>query len=233
VLLALAAVIAANPAVWDTARTWIAHVTDREWLQAHLRALGWAAPAAFMGLQVAQVVAAPIPGEATGIIGGYVFGTGLGFLYSSVALTIGSLVNFAIGRLLGEKVVRRLVPAAAWNRFNHLVAHRGTVAVLVMFIIPGFPKDYLCLLLGLTTMPLKLFALMSGLGRMPGTLMLSLQGAALSERNYLLTALLVAVCALAVWAAYRWREPLHLWMGKMNAPPDPRPARKHDERPPP
>lgn len=223
--------LAAIPSVREAVTAGFAHVTDREWLEGHLRALGWAGPAVFMALQVAQVVAAPIPGEATGIIGGYVFGVGWGFAYSSVALAIGSIINFGIGRVLGEKVVRRLVPAPAWDRFNRLVTHQGVVAVLIMFIIPGFPKDYLCLLLGLTTMPLKLFALMSGLGRMPGTLMLSLQGSALSERNYVMTALLLAVCAAAVWAAYRWRERLYCWVDKMNAPPAP-PRRTDDERPP-
>ena len=71
-------------------------------------------------VNIIQVVAAPIPGEATGIIGGYVFGVGWGFVYSSVALAIGSIINFAIGRLLGEKVVRRLVPAPAPDRVELL-----------------------------------------------------------------------------------------------------------------
>jgi uncharacterized membrane protein YdjX (TVP38/TMEM64 family) len=174
-----------------------------------------------MGIQIAQVVAAPVPGEATGIIGGYVFGAGWGFVYSTVALASGSLINFALGRMLGERFVRRLVSAEAFGRLNRMVTHQGVVAVMIMFIVPGFPKDYLCLLLGLTAMPLKLFLPIAALGRMPGTLMLSLQGASLYERNYWMLALLFAVCALAVFLAWRFRERLYVWVEKMNNRPAP------------
>jgi uncharacterized membrane protein YdjX (TVP38/TMEM64 family) len=213
--------IIALPAVRERLANGYTLVTDREWVQETVRSFGWAAPLVFIGLQVGQVVAAPVPGEATGIIGGYVFGAGWGFAYSTVALALGSLINFAIGRMLGERFVRRLVSAEAFGRLNRMVTHQGVVAVMIMFIVPGFPKDYLCLLLGLTAMPLKLFALIAALGRMPGTLMLSLQGASLYERNYWMLGLLFAVCALAVFLAWRFRERLYLWVEKMNNRPAP------------
>jgi len=51
------------------------------------------APVIFIGLQALQVVVvvAPIPGEVTGILGGYLFGEWLGFLYSTIGLTLGSV----------------------------------------------------------------------------------------------------------------------------------------------
>lgn len=213
--------LVALPAVRDWIARAYALATDREWVQETIRSFGWAAPFIFMGIQIAQVVAAPVPGEATGVVGGYVFGAGWGFVYSTVALASGSLINFALGRMLGERFVRRLISAEAFGRLNRMVTHQGVVAVMVMFIVPGFPKDYLCLLLGLTTMPLKLFLPIAALGRMPGTLMLSLQGASLYERNYWMLALLFAVCALAVFLAWRFRERLYRWVEKMNSRPHP------------
>ena len=130
----------------------------------------------FIGIQIAQVIAAPIPGEATGFIGGYVFGTLTGFIYSTIGLTIGSLINFGIGRILGERFVRRLVPKERFQRMDRLINRQGVIALFIMFAIPGFPKDYLCLALGLSTLPVKLFALMTCVGRMPGTLMLEPPG---------------------------------------------------------
>jgi uncharacterized membrane protein YdjX (TVP38/TMEM64 family) len=41
----------------------------------YIKTFGAYGPIVFIGLQILQVVAAPIPGEATGIIGGYLFGT--------------------------------------------------------------------------------------------------------------------------------------------------------------
>jgi uncharacterized membrane protein YdjX (TVP38/TMEM64 family) len=229
--LLLLAGIVLLPAVRESIATAYSRVTDRQWVQETVRSFGRAAPFIFMGIQIAQVVAAPVPGEATGVIGGYVFGAGWGFLYSTVALSLGSLVNFGIGRRLGERFVRRLISGETFDRLNRMVTHQGVVAVMIMFIVPGFPKDYLCLLLGLTAMPFRLFLPIAALGRMPGTLMLSLQGASLYERNYWMLALLFAVCALAVFLAWRFRERLYLWVDRMNTSSGRARSRPDDGRP--
>ncbi|HSO60329.1 MAG TPA: TVP38/TMEM64 family protein [Desulfobacterales bacterium] len=215
-LLLLLGILASTPAVWAEARHWYGLVTDREWLRAAVESCGWAAPFVFIGIQVAQVIAAPIPGEATGFIGGYVFGTLTGFIYSTIGLTIGSLLNFGIGRMLGERFVRRLVSKERFQRIDRLINRQGIIALFIMFAIPGFPKDYLCLALGLSTLPLKLFALMACIGRMPGTLMLSLQGAALYDRSYGLLSVVAGACLVLVLLAYRYREALYRWVEKMN-----------------
>ena len=123
--LLLLGILASTPAVWEEACRWYGLVTDREWLRATVESFGWAAPLVFIGIQVAQVIAAPIPGEATGFIGGYVFGTLTGFIYSTIGLTIGSLINFAIGRMLGERFVRRLVSAERFDRIDRLINRQG------------------------------------------------------------------------------------------------------------
>ena len=96
---------------------------------------------------------------------------------------------------------------------------QGIIAIFFMFIIPGFPKDYLSLALGLTTLPFKIFAILAFVGRMPGTLVLSLKGASLYEQNYLLLTVVAAVCLIIAVAAYRFRELLYRWVEKLNPPP--------------
>jgi len=197
---------------------WMRLFLCKEKLLCFLETLGPWSSVAFVFLQAFQVVAAPIPGEATGFIGGYIFGTLTGFIYSTIGLTIGSLINFAIGRMLGERFVRRLVSEERFSRIDRLINRQGVIALFIMFAIPGFPKDYLCLALGLSTLPVKLFALMTGVGRMPGTLMLSLQGAALYDRSYGLLAVVAGACLVLILLAYRYREALYRWVEKMNPP---------------
>ena len=216
--LLLLVILAAGPAISAQVRHWYALVTDRQWMRAAVESCGWAAPFVFIGIQIAQVIAAPIPGEATGFVGGYVFGTLAGFIYSTIGLTIGSLINFGIGRILGERFVRRLVSKERFRRIDRLINRQGVIALFIMFAIPGFPKDYLSLALGLSTLPVKLFALLTGLGRMPGTLMLSLQGAALYDRSYGLLAVVAGACLVVILLAVRYREALYRWVEKMNAP---------------
>jgi len=212
--------LAATPGVWVKIRSWYGIVTDREWIRATVQSYGWAAPIVFIGIQIAQVIAAPVPGEATGFIGGYLFGTLEGFLYSSIGLTIGSLINFGIGRFLGERFVRRLVSEEKFKRIDRLVNRQGVIVVFLMFVIPGFPKDYLSLSLGLTTLPLKIFAILACIGRIPGTLILSLQGASLYDQNYVLLAIVAGACLVLVLLAYRYREALYRWVEGLNTPGD-------------
>ncbi|MCH7895737.1 MAG: VTT domain-containing protein [candidate division NC10 bacterium] len=54
---------------------------------------------------------------------------------------------------------------------------RGIPAVFFLFLIPGFPKDTLSYILGVSPIPLWAFFLVMTVGRMPGTWLLSIQGA--------------------------------------------------------
>ena len=216
----LLGILLLSPAAWAEVRRWMALISDREWIRSTIESYGWAAPIVFIGIQVAQVIAAPVPGEATGFIGGYLFGALLGFLYSSIGLGIGSLINFGIGRYFGARLVRQFIPEEKFKRINRLINRQGVIAVFLMFVIPGFPKDYLSLALGLTTLPTKVFAVLACIGRMPGTLVLSLQGASLYDQNYFLLVIVAAVCLASVLLAYRWREPLYRWIEKKSPPRD-------------
>jgi uncharacterized membrane protein YdjX (TVP38/TMEM64 family) len=200
-----------------------AHVTylyhflaDRDRIRDFITSFGWAAPLVFMGIQILQVIFAPVPGEATGFIGGYLFGALEGFLYSSVALAVGSWINFSIGRFFGIRFVRKMIPPDKFERFDSMLKRQGLIVLFLLFVFPGFPKDYLCLFLGLSTLPLKVFILLAAVGRMPGTFLLSLQGAYLYEENYLFLAIAAGACALLAGIAYWYRERLYRWAEKFN-----------------
>ena len=195
-------------------------LSDKESLRNYIESFGVWAPLVFMGLQIAQVFIAPIPGEFTGLVGGYVFGWHLGFLYSTIALTIGSLINFTIARLLGRSLVERWMPKKTLAKIDEVMGRQGIITCFICFIIPGFPKDYLCLALGLTPINWRIFIFICAIGRIPGTLMLSMQGAAVYDEDYwgLLWITLIAVIFLV--PAYIWREKIYLLAKKLDKKPD-------------
>ncbi|MCX7635618.1 MAG: hypothetical protein N2Z74_07735, partial [Syntrophales bacterium] len=78
-----------------------AFFTDRRRLIAFVNSFGPLSVVVFIGLQVLQVLFAPVPGEVTGFIGGYIYGFFLGTVYSTIGLTIGSWLAFGLGRWLG------------------------------------------------------------------------------------------------------------------------------------
>lgn len=54
------------------------------------------APVAYVAVQAAQVVAAPVPGQVVGFAGGYLFGTLPATAYSLVGVAIGSYAAYAL-----------------------------------------------------------------------------------------------------------------------------------------
>jgi len=191
-------------------------LTDREGIKDFIESSGVAAPFVFMGFQVLQVIFAPVPGEFSGFVGGYLFGAGLGFVYSSIGLAAGSVINFWIGRLLGYRFVRRMIPKAKLEKFDTYISHQGVIVLLALFIFPGFPKDYLCLFLGITSLPFKIFILLAGFGRMPGTLILSLQGKFLFAQNYWVLACIGLFGLIIIGLAIRYRKAVYAWLASIN-----------------
>jgi len=219
--------------LWDWMCQYVYLLEDKEKVKGFLKAAGPLAPLVFIVAQSFQVVLAPIPGEATGFIGGYLFGVPLGMLYSTIGLTLGSIMAFGLGRWLEHKFVERVVSREVLDRFDFLMERQGALIAFFLFVVPGFPKDYLCFILGLSLMSWKLFLLLSTVGRLPGTLMLTLQGAKVYEGNYLFTGVLILSCLALAGALYSFREPLYQWLRRWDQHPQAAEPRGRGAAPPP
>jgi uncharacterized membrane protein YdjX (TVP38/TMEM64 family) len=181
-------------------------------LSKFLQTLGPYSPAVFVLFQILQVIAAPFPGELTGVAGGYVYGETVGFLLSTVGLSIGSWVAFELASILGRPFVERFVTREVLEKFNFLTTNVGVAICFLLFLFPGFPKDYLCYVLGLSRMKLSTFLLVSIIGRIPGTYLLTVQGATLRNEQYH-TFAIIAVASIAVLSvAYYYRNQLFEWI---------------------
>jgi uncharacterized membrane protein YdjX (TVP38/TMEM64 family) len=167
-------------------------------------------------LQVIQVVVAPIPGEAIEFLGGYIFGVWGGMVYSMIGLILGSGLAFGIARIFEKQAIERFVSPELRKKFDYLIGHEGVILSLLLFLIPGFPKDTLCYILGLTPMHWGIFLIISTIGRIPGTLMATLQGAKVFERQYMLFLILLGISALVILIFYIYHEEIHQWIKKMN-----------------
>lgn len=189
---------------------------DKHFLKRTLREWGVLAPLMFMVIQALQVIISPIPGEATGFLGGYLFGVWLGFIYSTIGLTAGSVAAFGVGRWLGAHFVRNLVSKAMWDRLGFIVEAEGAILCFIIYLIPGLPKDMVCYLFGISPMPLWVFALVSGLGRMPGTWVLSAQGSQTAAGQYIQVVLISAIAVAVALPLYYYRHRIVEWFESRN-----------------
>ncbi len=186
--------------------------SSRTRVSAFVASFGPLAPLAFMGIQFLQVLLAPIPGELTGFIGGYLFGTELGFIYSTIGLTLGSWIAFIIARRFGFSFVRGFVGKETMEKFDYLMEHKGAFFSFIFFLIPGLPKDYFCYLLGLSPMHLLTFLVVSTIGRVPGTLLLSMQGQAVRSEDYRAFFVVLGLGLLALVFTVIYRDRIESWL---------------------
>jgi len=177
----------------------------RQWLDAR----GILGPLAFIGLQVIQVIVFVIPGELTQATGGFVFGFWLGTALSLAGIGLGSLVNYGIGRLFGRPFVLAVLGSERLMRAERLLADRkAEMGYLILFLVPGIPKDVLCYMAGMAKAPPLVFLAASMIARLPGIAGSALIGTAAYSGKVALAFWLLAFSSLALIAGLVWRKPL-------------------------
>jgi len=188
---------------------------DRQQLKGFIRSFGPYSPLAYILLQILQVVIAPVPGGAVEFLGGYLFGVKAGFVYSMIGLILGSWFAFSLARIFEKIAVEKFVSEQTRKKFDYLVEHEGAILSFILFLLPGFPKDALCYILGLTPMHLGIFLIISTIGRIPGTLMAILQGAKAFEHEYYTFGMLLGGSALVILVFYIYHEEIHTLIKKL------------------
>ncbi len=179
---------------------------DRERMGGFIRSLGAWGFVGFIAIQAFQVVAAPIPGEATGFLGGYLYGPLLGVALSTIGLTIGSYIAFTLSRTFGRPLTDRYVDPAIMSRFDYLLHHKGAFFVFLLFLLPGFPKDYLCFILGLGHLSTLEFLVIASAGRLLGTSLLTLGGAYVRHQQYRQFFVLCGLAVVVVFLVIAFRD---------------------------
>lgn len=175
---------------------------DKEAIAEFLNSLGALSYVGFVSLQIFQVVAAPIPGEVTGFIGGFLYEAPLGIVLSTIGLTIGSWLAFTLSKVFGRPLVEKVVKKETIDRYDYLLHGKGIILIFLLFLFPGFPKDYLSYMLGLGHLSVKEFLIISSLGRLGGTIMLTLGGNYIRNNQYrrffILSSIVIVIIILTI-----------------------------------
>lgn len=204
-----------NSQIWDQAVKLYSLLQNPHRLKGFITSFGAYSPLAYILIQILQVIVAPIPGGAIEFLGGYLFGVKAGFIYSMIGLFWGSLLAFGLARIFEKWAVEKFVSKETFKKFDYLIGHEGVILSFLLFLIPGFPKDALCYILGLTPMHLGIFLIISTIGRIPGTLMACLQGGKAFEHQYKLFLILMGISALVILIFYIYHEPIHQMIKKL------------------
>ncbi len=179
---------------------------------------GFWSPVIFFLIQVSQVIISPIPGNVTTLAGGAIFGALPGFFLSGVAILTGSLLAFYLARRFGQKLVIKLVGQKVFDKYNRFFNGKFALSLLVLFLVPFFPDDALCLLAGLSSMPLRLYILFLIIGRLPGVLLTSLVGGGVITLSFWGWVIFGGLSLVAILVFFKYGDKFEGWLNRMQKP---------------
>ncbi len=112
--------------------------------------------AIFVILQILQTTVLQLPSIIVTIAGTLVFGRWTTFFLSFIAVMIGSVLMFWIGRKAGRKFLNWLAGNEEADKWIDKMSH-GKYLFFLMMVFPLFPDDILCVVAGLTNMSFGFF----------------------------------------------------------------------------
>ncbi|MBS5522218.1 MAG: TVP38/TMEM64 family protein [Clostridiales bacterium] len=133
--------------------------SSSEKMEQFLNQAGILAPAAFILLQIIQVIFPILPGGVSCLLGVAVFGPLSGFIYSYTGLVLGSVISFLLIRKYGQALIQKLVSEKNYTKYAGWLqkGKKFNLLFAAAIFLPGFPDDLLCMLAGLSSMSFKKF----------------------------------------------------------------------------
>lgn len=101
------------------------------------------------------------------------------------------------------------------ERYDYLLHHKGAFLAFLLFLIPGFPKDYLCYILGLGHLGTKEFLIISTVGRLGGTILLTVGGDYIRHQQYYRFSILLGIVIILIFLSMLYRDKFEGILRKM------------------
>ena len=144
-----------------------------------------------------QVIIALLPGEAVELAAGFCFGPWMGSLFCLLGIILGSCTTILLVRKFGTRFVYAFYPKEKIDNLPILREPRKRdILTFILFVIPGTPKDLFTYAIGLTSMSIPRYLLLTTLSRFPSVILSTLSGDAVGTRDY--TAAIIFVIVTAV-----------------------------------
>ena len=145
-----------------------------------------------------QVLVAFLPGEPVEILAGYLYGPIMGMFLCILGTGIASVLIYFIVKKLGDKIVYKIFGKEKVEKISFLKnQNKLTYIMLIVFLIPGTPKDIFTYFMPMTKIKFLPFLIISTLARIPSVITSTLGGHALDKKQYFLMAV-VFICTAVI-----------------------------------
>ncbi len=174
---------------WEYLPGLLAWLADARAVRAFVSDHAFVSRLAMLGINIVQVLLAFLPGEPVELASGYAFGFWEGTALCLVASGLATSMIYWATRRWGWKLVRLFFDRSLFDRFSWLKsAKRLELIMLIVFLIPGTPKDFLTYFAGLTNMRFLPVVLIATFGRIPSIVTSTIAASAVGSGNWPLVA---------------------------------------------
>ena len=154
------------------------------------------------GLQVAQIFLIIVPGEPIEILAGMCYGSLWGTAFIMISAFIISTTIFLLVRKFGKKFVYSFCSEEKVKKIENSKSFNNPkkieMIMLILFLIPGTPKDLLVYIAGLLPIKPVKFILISSIARFPSVISSTLAGENLAVGDWKMSIILYAIVFLLV-----------------------------------
>lgn len=163
---------------------------------------------AFVAIRSVQTVVKIIPAEPLEIGSGLAFGIWGGMFFCLLGNIIGSIVILLLTRKFGTKVIRLFFNENKLGSMSFLKdKQKRRMLLLIIYLIPGTPKDGITYFVGLTDINLIEFMVMTSFARIPSIISSTICGALLGEKNFALAiGVFAATTVLSLIGAFAYKK---------------------------
>lgn len=160
----------------------------------------------YLCLQILQILVPVIPGQAMQLAAGYMYVLPLALLLTLLGIAMGTIISFTMSRILGYDA---MVLFFGQDRMAEYVvklnSKRSCLVIFLLYLMPGFPKDFICFAAGVSRIRLIPFLILSVVGRIPA-LTLSLMIGRMTRAGSYTGAIVVCVVAVVLFLACIWKR---------------------------
>ena len=162
-----------------------------------------------IGLQALQVIICLIPGQPIQFASSYMFGVIGGYLISIIGAVIGATIAFYLAKILGADAVKMLFNGDKVEKYRSKInSGQGLLIVFLIYLLPGFPKDLVGYVAGISDMRILPFLIISSAGRTPGMLGSLFLGNFFNNKNIWGIIILVVLCVVVLTMCFIFRNKL-------------------------
>jgi uncharacterized membrane protein YdjX (TVP38/TMEM64 family) len=126
-----------------------------------------------------------IPGQIIQLSAGYAFGTWFAYILTIAGIGLGTVLTFYLAKVLGKDMVYLIFGEVRLNKFIELLnSKKAFVAIFIIFLFPGIPKDLFVYAAGISKIRLIPFLTLNLVARTPALLCSLLFGSQFRNGDY-------------------------------------------------